>query len=59
MAEYPVFDDVDLKDLYKDLNKAMYMLHHVDEEVFSKEEIKEVAFAIKITLNSLEKRIFK
>jgi len=59
MAEYPTFEDIDLKDLYKDLNKAIYILHHVDEEVFSKEEIKEVAFAIKTTLNTLEKRISK
>jgi hypothetical protein len=33
----------------------MYMLHHVNEDVFSKEEIHEACFSVKVALNSIEK----
>ncbi len=42
MEQYPLFDDVDINDIYKDLNKALYMLHYLDQEVFSKEEIQKI-----------------
>ncbi len=57
MEQYPIFDDVDINDIYKDLNKALYMLHYLDQEIFSKEEIQDVAFAIKVSINTLDKKI--
>jgi len=30
------------------------MLHHVNEDVFSKEEIKDACFSVKVALNSIE-----
>lgn len=55
MKPYPTFSDVNINDTYKDLNTIIYMLHHLDEELFSKEEIKEVCFSLKVALNTLEK----
>jgi|GEM_PF-3050651 len=55
MNPYPTFSDVDLNDLSKDLHNIMYMLHHVNEDVFSKEEIKDACFSVKVALNSIEK----
>lgn len=55
MKLYPTFSDVSLSDTSKDLNTIIYMLHHLDEELFSKEEIKEVCFSLKVALNTLEK----
>jgi hypothetical protein len=55
MNPYPTFSDVDLNDLSKDLHNIMYMLHHVSEDVFSKEEIKDACFSVKVALNSIEK----
>lgn len=55
MNLYPTFSDVDLNDLSKDLNNVIYMLHHVNEDVFSKEEIKDACFSVKVALNSIER----
>ena len=57
MEIYPAFDDVNIQDVYRDLNSAIYMLHHIEDEVFSKREIQNVCFAIKIALNTLDKKI--
>ena len=54
MKSYPTFSDVDLSDLSKDLNNAIYMLHYVDENIFSKEDVKEACFSVKVALNSIE-----
>lgn len=50
-------ENIDIKDVYKDLHSAIYMLHHLDGEAFSKEEIRNVAFSLKVTANSIEKMI--
>ena len=57
MECYPSFIDVDIDDVYKDVNKAIYVLHYVNEELFSKKEIQDICFSLKITLNTLEKMI--
>ena len=44
MELYPVFTDVDMDEVHRDLNKVIYMLHYVDEEVFSKKEIRGLFF---------------
>jgi hypothetical protein len=46
--------DVDMNEVYKDLNKVMYMLHHLDGEAFTKEEIRNVAFSLNVMVNSIE-----
>jgi hypothetical protein len=32
----------------KDFNEAIYMLHYVDEELFSKKEVQAICFSIKV-----------
>jgi hypothetical protein len=55
MDHYPNYIDVDMQDIYKDIQQAIYMLHYLSEDAFSKKEIREVCFSLKITLNTLEK----
>jgi hypothetical protein len=57
MELYPVFNDVDINDIHKDLNKAIYMLHYVDEEIFSRKEIQAICFSIKVAINTLEQKL--
>jgi len=52
MQNYPTFADVDLNDVQKDLNTVMYMLHHLNEEQFTKEEIRDVCFSRKLRLTA-------
>lgn len=54
-ANYPLIEDVNLNELHNDLNQAMYMLHHVDEDIFSREEIRAVCFSLKVIMNSVDK----
>lgn len=55
MNHYPEYIDVDIQDVYKDIHQAIYMLHYLKEDAFSKKEIRDVCFSLKITLNTLEK----
>lgn len=57
MELYPVFTDVDIDEVHKDLNKVIYMLHYVDEEIFSKKEIREVCFSIQVAINTLDQKL--
>ncbi len=57
MELYPIFTDVDIDEVHRDLNKVIYMLHYVDEETFSKKEIREVCFSIQVAINTLNKRL--
>jgi hypothetical protein len=57
MELYPVFNDVDIHDIHKDLNEAIYMLHYVDEEIFSRKEIQAICFSIKVAINTLEQKL--
>ena len=50
-------EDVDIKDVYDDLHKAIYMLHFLKKYSFSKDEIREVAFSLLATLNTIEKKM--
>lgn len=49
-----VLEDVDIKDVYEDLKTAIYMLHFLKKKSFSKKEIIEVAFSLRVTLNTIE-----
>ena len=55
MDYYPSYTEIELNEVYKDINQAIYMLHYVNEEAFSKKEIREVCFSLKITLITLER----
>jgi hypothetical protein len=57
MELYPVFTDVDIDEVYRDLNRVIYMLHYVDEEIFSKKEIREVCFSLQVAINTLDQKL--
>lgn len=46
--------DVDVTELSNDLNSAIYMLHYVDDEIFSKEEVQNVSFSLRVMINSIK-----
>lgn len=48
-------EEVDIKDVYDDLNMAIYMLHYIDKDSFSRKEVREVAFSLKTAANTIEK----
>ena len=59
MKNYPTFEDAsrldDLEKFREDFNLLMYMLHYVDKKVFSKKELREVSFSVKVALNTIQK----
>lgn len=50
-------EEVDMKDVYDDLHMAIYMLHYLDKHSFSKKEVREVAFSLRVAANTIEKMI--
>lgn len=48
-------EDVDMKDVYDDLHLAIYMLHYLDKNSFSRKEVREVAFSLRVAANTIEK----
>lgn len=48
-------EDVDMKDVYDDLHLAIYMLHYIDKHTFSRKEVREVAFSLRVAANTVEK----
>lgn len=50
-------EDVDMKDVYDDLHLSIYMLHYLDKHSFSRKEIREVAFSLRVTANTIDKMI--
>jgi len=59
MTNYPLLDDVDLNDVQKDLNRLMYMLHYLDDEAFTKEEIRGACFSLVVMQNTIEKMLLE
>ena len=57
MELYAVFTDVDIDEVHRDLHKVIYMLHYVDEEIFSKNEIREVCFSVHVAINTLDQKL--
>ena len=55
MDNNKIIIDLEKEDVQQDLEKAIYMLHFL-EEGFSKEEIKEVCFTLKHIVNNLKER---
>lgn len=50
-----LLNEMNIKDVQKDLNTAIYMLHFVNKELFSQIEIQNVSFSLKVMLDSSEK----